>query len=168
MDTPGLGSLARRGSAETLAYLPSCDLALVLIDAGMTLNEEDIGTLRLLYEAGIQLSCCSAKRTYWRKRIYWVTNYIREHLLRELGLDISVRAVTHNQTSRFSSINSLSAKCFRDSISHEVLGITPLRERSERCVSPWRLHSAQRSTRGNVEGTIFQRVCVAWRRNCAL
>src|ERR1035437_9245027 len=26
--------LARRGGAETLAYLPSCDLALLLIDAG--------------------------------------------------------------------------------------------------------------------------------------
>ena len=41
VDTPGLGSLARRGGAETLAYLPSCDLALLLIDAGTTLNEED-------------------------------------------------------------------------------------------------------------------------------
>ena len=40
-------------------------------------------------------------------RIFRVTNYIREHLLRELGLDISVRAVAHDQTSRFSSINSL-------------------------------------------------------------
>ena len=53
VDTPGLGSLARRGGAETLAYLPSCDLALLLIDAGTTLNEEDIGTLRLLNEAAI-------------------------------------------------------------------------------------------------------------------
>jgi GTP-binding protein EngB required for normal cell division len=53
VDTPGLGSLAKRGGAETLAYLPSCDLALLLIDAGATLNEEDIGTLRLLYEASI-------------------------------------------------------------------------------------------------------------------
>jgi Dynamin family/Sodium/hydrogen exchanger family len=49
VDTPGLGSLAKRGAAETPAYLPSCDLALLLIDAGATLNEEDIGTLRLLY-----------------------------------------------------------------------------------------------------------------------
>ena len=53
MDTPGLGSLAKRGAAETLAYLPSCDLALLLIHAGARLNDEDIGTLRLLYEAGI-------------------------------------------------------------------------------------------------------------------
>ena len=30
VDTPGLGSLAKRGGAETLAYLPCCDLALLL------------------------------------------------------------------------------------------------------------------------------------------
>ncbi len=53
VDTPGLGSLAQRGAAETIAYLPSCDLALLLIDAGSTLTAEDIGTLRLILEAGI-------------------------------------------------------------------------------------------------------------------
>ena len=30
-----------------------CLLAILLIDAGATLNDEDIGTLRLLYEGGI-------------------------------------------------------------------------------------------------------------------
>ena len=53
VDTPGLGSLAIQGSRETLAYLPSCDLALLLIDAGATLTLEDIGTLRLIHEASI-------------------------------------------------------------------------------------------------------------------
>ncbi len=53
VDTPGLGSLAIQGSREALAYLPSCDLALLLIDAGATLTLEDIGTLRLIHEASI-------------------------------------------------------------------------------------------------------------------
>ena len=53
VDTPGLGSLTKRGAAETLASLPSCDLALLLIDAGAILSAEDIGTLRLLYKVGI-------------------------------------------------------------------------------------------------------------------
>ena len=53
VDTPGLGSLAIKGTRETLAYLPACDLALFLIDAGTTLTLEDIGTLRLIHEAGI-------------------------------------------------------------------------------------------------------------------
>jgi hypothetical protein len=38
VDTPGLGSLASTGAAETLAYLPQCDLGVVLIDAGSTLS----------------------------------------------------------------------------------------------------------------------------------
>jgi hypothetical protein len=33
VDTPGLGSLAIAGAEETIAYLPRCDLGIVLIDA---------------------------------------------------------------------------------------------------------------------------------------
>jgi GTP-binding protein EngB required for normal cell division len=61
VDTPGLGSLAQRGAAETIAYLPSCDLALLLIDAGSTLTAEDIGTLRHILEAGIPAMSAGAK-----------------------------------------------------------------------------------------------------------
>ena len=53
VDTPGLGSLATTGSAETLAYLPQCDLGVVLVDAGSTLTQEDLSTVQRLYEAGI-------------------------------------------------------------------------------------------------------------------
>src|SRR5208337_4062500 len=53
VDTPGLGSLATSGAAETLAYLPKCDLGVVLIDAGSTLTEEDVRTIRALQEAAI-------------------------------------------------------------------------------------------------------------------
>ena len=58
VDTPGLGSLAMKGAHETLAYLPSCDLAIVLIDAGATSTTEDIGTLRLVHEASIPYWYC--------------------------------------------------------------------------------------------------------------
>lgn len=53
VDTPGLGSLATAGAAETLAYLPRCDLGVVLIDAASTLTEDDLGTIQALYEAGV-------------------------------------------------------------------------------------------------------------------
>ena len=53
VDTPGLGSLATTGARETLAYLPQCDLGVVLVDAGSTLTDEDLSTLRTLYEAAI-------------------------------------------------------------------------------------------------------------------
>jgi len=56
VDTPGLGSLATAGAAETLAYLPHCDLGIVLVDAGSTLTAEDIATIQSLYEAAIPAS----------------------------------------------------------------------------------------------------------------
>jgi predicted GTPase len=49
VDTPGLGSLATRGAAETLAYLPRCDLGVILIDVGSTLTPDDLQTMQILY-----------------------------------------------------------------------------------------------------------------------
>jgi GTPase Era involved in 16S rRNA processing len=61
VDTPGLGSLATAGAAETLAYLPRCDLGVVLIDAASTLTDDDLSTIRLLYEAGVPVSVVLSK-----------------------------------------------------------------------------------------------------------
>jgi len=95
VDTPGLGSLAKGGAAETLAYLPSCDLALLLIDAGATLSEEDIGTLRLLYEAGIPALVLLSKSDLLAEGdLHRSISYIREHIKRDLGLDVEVHAVS--------------------------------------------------------------------------
>jgi GTP-binding protein EngB required for normal cell division len=95
VDTPGLGSLARLGSAETLAYLPSCDLALLLVDAGTTLNEEDVGTLRLLYEAAIPVIVLLSKADLLAEGdLHRVTDYIHQQLHQELGLEVNVHPVS--------------------------------------------------------------------------
>jgi GTP-binding protein EngB required for normal cell division len=95
VDTPGLGSLAKRGAAETLAYLPSCDLALLLIDAGASLNEEDIGTLRLLYEAGIPaLLLLSKSDLLAREELHRAISYIEENVTHELGITTTVHPVS--------------------------------------------------------------------------
>lgn len=52
VDTPGLGSLATAGAEETVAYLPRCDLGIVLIDAGSTLTHEDLTVVQALYQSG--------------------------------------------------------------------------------------------------------------------
>ncbi len=95
VDTPGLGSLAQRGAAETMAYLPACDLALLLIDAGTALNEEDLGTLRLLYEAGIPALLLLSKADLLHNQdLYRVAAYIESQIEQNLGLKIDVHPVS--------------------------------------------------------------------------
>jgi len=95
VDTPGIGSLATSGSAETFAYLPRCDLSVVLIDAGSTLNREDLSLLRDLYEAGIPAQVLLSKADLLtaedRQR---VLQYIRDELRQELDLDMAVHPVS--------------------------------------------------------------------------
>lgn len=94
VDTPGLGSLARRGAAETMAYLPACDLAILLIDAGTTLNDEDIGTLRLLYEGGIPALVLLSKADLLAAAdLGRVAGYIESQVQNELGLNVHVQPV---------------------------------------------------------------------------
>jgi GTP-binding protein EngB required for normal cell division len=95
VDTPGLGSLARKGAAETLAYLPQCDLALLLIDAGTSLNDEDLGTLRLLCESGIPtLVLLSKADLLSQEDLSRVSAYIQSQIEQELGLTLAVHAVS--------------------------------------------------------------------------
>lgn len=95
VDTPGTGSLAVAGNMETLAYLPHCDLGVVLIDAGSTLNEDDLRILRSLYEAGTPVQVVLSKADLLsladRQRML---DYIREQLRKELEADIPVRPVS--------------------------------------------------------------------------
>ncbi len=95
VDTPGLGSLARRGAAETMAYLPACDLAILLIDAGATLNDEDIGTLRLLYEGGIPAILLLSKADLLADAdLGRAASYIETQVQSELGLKVHIEPVS--------------------------------------------------------------------------
>jgi GTP-binding protein EngB required for normal cell division len=95
VDTPGLGSLATRGAAETLAYLPRCDLGVVLIDAGSTLTPDDLQTIQILYEAAIPATVLLSKADLLtledRSR---VIGYVKDHIKEDLNLDLAVRAVS--------------------------------------------------------------------------
>lgn len=95
VDTPGLGSLATKGAAETLAYLPRCDLGVVLIDAGSTLTPDDLQTIQILYDASIPAAVLLSKADLLnaedRTR---VIAYVKDHIKRELNLELPVKAVS--------------------------------------------------------------------------
>ncbi len=95
VDTPGLGSLATSGARETLAYLPQCDMGVILVDAGATLTNEDLATLQALYEAAIPAQVLLSKADLLapedRDRS---ASYIVNQVHSFLGLDLSVHPVS--------------------------------------------------------------------------
>jgi GTP-binding protein EngB required for normal cell division len=95
VDTPGLGSLATSGATETLAYLPKCDLGVVLIDAGSTLAAEDLRTITALQQAAIPVNVLLSKADLLcpedRVRI---VGYVKEHIVSECRLDLPVHPVS--------------------------------------------------------------------------
>lgn len=54
LDTPGVGSLSSSGSAQAFAWLPRCDLGLVLVAAGTPVSHEELALVSALTRAGIE------------------------------------------------------------------------------------------------------------------
>ena len=95
MDTPGLGSLATAGAAETMAYLPKCDLGVVLVDAASTLTRDDVGTVAALGAAAIPVEVLLSKADLLgeedRARM---VRYVKEQLEKEFRTELPVHAVS--------------------------------------------------------------------------
>jgi GTP-binding protein EngB required for normal cell division len=95
VDTPGLGSLATAGAAETLAYLPQCDLGVVLISAGSPLNDEDVSTIRLLYEGAIPVKVLVSKADLLAPfDLDSALRYTVEQIRAQLGVEVDVHPVS--------------------------------------------------------------------------
>jgi GTP-binding protein EngB required for normal cell division len=91
VDTPGLGSLALGGAAETLAYLPNCDLGVVLVDAASNLNLDDIATLDALRSAPIPCVLVLSKADLVGPQdLDRLAEYTRKQVEQELGTPIHV------------------------------------------------------------------------------
>src|SRR5580658_3868310 len=95
VDTPGLGSLATSGAAETKAYLPRCDLGVVLIDAGSTLTQDDLATIQTLYDTGIPASVLLSKADLLApKDRDRALEYVAGHIRSDLGVELPVHAIS--------------------------------------------------------------------------
>ncbi len=95
VDTPGLGSLATAGAAEAMAYLPRCDLGVVLIDAGAALSTNDLQTIDALYQAGIPAQVLLSKADLLAPQdLDRMLAYTTEHLASEMGVSLAVHPVS--------------------------------------------------------------------------
>jgi GTP-binding protein EngB required for normal cell division len=95
VDTPGLGSLATTGAEETVAYLPRCDLGIVLIDAASTLTHEDLALVQVLYQSGAKAMVLVSKADLLgnveRRQ---TAEYVQRQLATQANLNLPVRLVS--------------------------------------------------------------------------
>lgn len=95
VDTPGLGSVATSGAAETMAYLPRCDLGVVLIDAASTLTPDDLKIIQALSNASIPAMLVLSKADLLsdvdRQHLQ---QYVHDHVFNELGMHVAVYSVS--------------------------------------------------------------------------
>lgn len=95
VDTPGLGSLATSGAAETMAYLPRCDAGIVLVDAASVLTPEDLKVMWALSASSIPVTVLLSKADLLNHDdLERVQEYVHEHVLSELGMDVEVYPVS--------------------------------------------------------------------------
>lgn len=95
VDTPGVGSLATRGAAETLTYLPRCDAGIVLVDAGSTLVPDDLRIVSALTQNSTPTTVLVSKADLLSPAdLEQQIAYVKRQLRSELDTDLRVRAVS--------------------------------------------------------------------------
>lgn len=95
VDTPGLGSLAVAGAEETIAYLPRCDLGILLIDASAGLTQDDLVTLQALYQAGASAMILISKADLFSPADRdQMIRYVKTNLREQLRLEAPVHAIS--------------------------------------------------------------------------
>jgi GTP-binding protein EngB required for normal cell division len=95
VDTPGLGSLARYGEMESLAYLPRCDLGIVVVDAASTLVPEDAVVVDALRQAGADVAVLLTKADILAPAERTAAaQYVKAQLGSNLGFDMPVHVVS--------------------------------------------------------------------------
>ena len=95
VDTPGLGSLAVAGAEETVAYLPRCDLGIMLIDAASTLTHEDLVVVEALLRSGATATVLLSKADLLTpEERETAVAYVRRQLQEQAQLDLPVHLVS--------------------------------------------------------------------------
>ncbi|MGA2903336.1 MAG: dynamin family protein [Candidatus Korobacteraceae bacterium] len=121
VDTPGLGSLATSGAAETLAYLPRCDAGIVLVDAGSTLTPDDLRIISALTQASTPTTVLVSKADLLSQTdLEQQIAYVKRQLQTDFDSELPVRPVSVIPTH-----SELLERWFAE-------GLSPLYERKQR------------------------------------
>ena len=95
VDTPGIASLATSGTQLPYAYLPDCDVGLVLVDGHSALGPEDLDLMRALSVSGIPSVVLVSKCDLLTEEdVARVCEYTRESLATHLGIALKVVPVS--------------------------------------------------------------------------
>jgi len=95
VDTPGVGSLAVAGARETFAYLPRCDLGVVVLAAGGTIERDDVNLVRLLQESGIPATLVISKADLLSTvEQDGLREYVKAEVERLVGGEVSIHLVS--------------------------------------------------------------------------
>ena len=95
VDTPGLGSLATKGAAKTLEYLPQCDLGILLIEAGAPVAPDDSDVARALLDGGSDLIIVLSKADRLAESdLRQALDYVRAQFEAQLSIPISLRPIS--------------------------------------------------------------------------
>ncbi len=95
VDTPGLGSLATSGAAQTLEYLPRCDLGILLINVSGPLASEDVDVARALIEGGSEVLVVGSKADQLSEAdLQQALSYLRGQFQERLAMPLSVCPVS--------------------------------------------------------------------------
>ena len=94
-DTPGLGSLAVAGAEETAAYLPRCDLGVVLIDSSAGPTEEDFRLVQALHRAGADMMILLSKADLLSEgdRVSLI-QYFSKKLQEQVGISVPIHEMS--------------------------------------------------------------------------
>ncbi len=95
IDSPGLGSIASAGAAQTLDYLPHCDLGVQLVEAAGALTREDIAVARALLDGGSDVLIALSKADRLSSaELVQAQGYVGDALGSALGVALSIRPIS--------------------------------------------------------------------------
>jgi hypothetical protein len=96
LDTPGVGSLSHSGPAQAFAWLPRCDVGIVLVAAGTPLGRDEFALVSGLTQAGIEVEILLSKSDLLSEsERSSALEYVRSELTRAAGAaNVSVRPVS--------------------------------------------------------------------------